>query len=62
MARVNSAVMLVGDYRRHSDRPGLSLIDTADQVASVPRDYAGQIFAGRVEVVGPAARARAMLH
>jgi len=36
-------------------------IDTAAQLAVLPRDYTAQVFAGRIEVVGPAARARGML-
>jgi len=62
MARVNSAVVLIGNVERHSDRPGMNGIDTAEQLAVLPRDYAGQVFAGRIEVVGPSARARGMLN
>ena len=62
MARANSAVVLIGNVERHSDRPGMNGIDTAAQLAVLPRDYAGQVFAGRIEVVGPAARARGMLN
>ena len=36
-------------------------IDTAAQLAVLPRDYTAQVFAGRIEVVGPAARARGLL-
>ena len=62
MARVNSVVVLIGDVERHPDRPGMNGIDTPEQLAVLPRDYAGQVFAGRIEVVGPAARARGMLN
>jgi len=62
MARANSAVVLIGNVERHSDRPGMNGIDTAAQLAVLPRDYAGQVSAGRIEVVGPAARARGMLN
>ncbi|MDB5691595.1 MAG: glycerophosphodiester phosphodiesterase [Alphaproteobacteria bacterium] len=61
MARVNSVVLLIGPYERHSDRPGMNFIDTEDQLAALPRDFAGQIFTTRIDVVGPAARARFML-
>jgi glycerophosphoryl diester phosphodiesterase len=61
MARANSVVILVGDYRRHSDKPGMNMLDTPAQLATLPRDYAGQIFTSRIEILGPAARARGML-
>jgi len=62
MARVNSAVVLIGDLERHSDRPGMNSVDRPDQLAKVARNYAGQIFTSRIEAIGPAARARGMLN
>lgn len=58
MARVNSAVVLIGDLERHSDKPGMNALDAPEQLAAVPRDYAGQIFTSRIELIGPALRAR----
>ena len=62
MARVNSAVVLIGDLERHSNRPGMNALDTPDQLAALPRDYAGQIFTSRIDLIGPAARARGMVN
>ena len=61
MARVNSAVVLIGDFERHSNKPGMNALDRPDQLAEVPRDYAGQIFTSRIDLIGPAARARGMI-
>lgn len=62
MARVNTSVVLIGDFERHSDKPGMNMIDTQAQLDALPRDYAGQIFANRIELIGPAARARGMVN
>lgn len=61
MARVNSAVVLIGDLERHSNRPGMNALDRTDQLAAFPRDYAGQVFTSRIDLIGPAARARGMV-
>jgi glycerophosphoryl diester phosphodiesterase len=58
MARVNSAVYLAGPYFRHSASPGMNFIDTPEQLALVPRDYAGAIFGDHIEAIGPALRRR----
>lgn len=55
---VNSELLLVGPYQRHSDKPGMNFIDTPGQLASLPQDYSGAIFAGQIDVIGPAARSR----
>jgi len=62
MARVNSVVVLIGELERHSSRPGMNALDRPDQLAELPRDYAGQIFTSRMDLIGPAARARGMLN
>lgn len=61
MARANTAVILIGDLERHSDKPGMNSVDTIDQLDALPRDYAGQVFTSRIETIGPAARARGMV-
>ena len=61
MAKVNSLVLLSGPYERHSDKPGMNFIDSREQLDALPADYAGAIFVGRMEVIGPAARRRGML-
>jgi glycerophosphoryl diester phosphodiesterase len=61
MAAVNSRVLLSGPYVRHDDKPGMNFIDSREQLDALPRDYAGQIFVGRMDIIGPAARARGML-
>ena len=61
MARVNTSVVLIGAVERHSDKPGINMIETPAQLDAVPRDYAGQIFTSRIETIGPAARARGMV-
>ena len=61
MARANTSVILIGNFERHSDRPGMNAIDTSAQLAVLPRDYAGQIFTSRIDVTGPAARARGLI-
>ena len=53
-------VLLSGDYELHADKPGMNFVDTPDQLAAIPDDYAGQIFTTRIDVVGPAMRARRM--
>jgi glycerophosphoryl diester phosphodiesterase len=58
MARVHSVVLLSGDYALHSDKPGMNFIDTPAQLQTIPRDYAGQIFTTRIDVIGPAASTR----
>jgi glycerophosphoryl diester phosphodiesterase len=55
---VNSELLLVGPYERHADKPGMNFIETPEQLAALPQDYSGAIFAGQIDVVGPAARAR----
>jgi glycerophosphoryl diester phosphodiesterase len=61
MARVNSVVLLSGEYELHSDKPGMNFVDTPDQLAKIPGDYAGDIFTTRIDVVGPAMRERGMV-
>ncbi len=58
MARVNSAVLLVGPYEHHSEKPGMNFVDTPEQLAALPDDYAGEVFTGQIDVIGPAARSR----
>jgi glycerophosphoryl diester phosphodiesterase len=58
MDGVNSAVLLVGPYEARSGKPSMNFIDTQQQLEALPNDYAGEIFSDRLDVTGPAARAR----
>ncbi len=54
---VNSQLLLVGIYERHSDKPGMNMVNS-DELAALPQDYSGAVFADRMEIIGPAARSR----
>lgn len=51
-----SEVILIGPYE--SGDPGTAGIDTAEQLAQVPRDFAGYLWTNRIEVIAPLARER----
>ena len=56
MREAGSDVILLGPYE--AGDPGTAGLDTLEQLAGVPGSFAGYIWTNRIEMIGPAARAR----
>jgi glycerophosphoryl diester phosphodiesterase len=56
LADAGSEVILLGPYAPGD--PGTAGIDTLEQLAEVPAGFVGYLWTNRIEVIGPAAKAR----
>jgi len=58
MARANSAVYVIGPLRADTDTAGSTSIDTLEDLARLPADYAGGVSTDKIEIIAPAVKRR----